>query len=113
MTNDGFIKSVASRLLEQIKNGTAPWQPGTSFLPYNHLCAAAQLLPRGTISVLKGPREVVASRFDVGGVFSFSDKKGGAAPNRHPGYTISSSRPYRRGSLHQIPSLLETKNKFK
>ena len=39
MTNDAFVKNVASRLIEQIRNGTAPWQkpwePGTSFLPFN------------------------------------------------------------------------------
>jgi putative DNA primase/helicase len=39
MNNDAFVKNVASRLIEQIKNGTAPWQkprrPGTSFLPFN------------------------------------------------------------------------------
>jgi putative DNA primase/helicase len=39
MNNDAFIKNVASRLLEQIREGTAPWQKpwraGTSFLPYN------------------------------------------------------------------------------
>jgi len=41
MNNDAFVKNVASRLIEQIRNGTAPWQkpwrPGTSFLPFNHL----------------------------------------------------------------------------
>ena len=39
MNNDAFVKNVASRLIEQIRNGTAPWQkpwrPGTSFLPFN------------------------------------------------------------------------------
>src|SRR6516162_9186944 len=39
MNNDAFVKSVASRLIEQIRNGTAPWQKpwrqGTSFLPFN------------------------------------------------------------------------------
>jgi len=39
MNNDAFVKNVASLLIEQIRNGTAPWQkpwrPGTSFLPFN------------------------------------------------------------------------------
>src|SRR5208283_4476614 len=39
MNNDAFVKNVGSRLIEQIRNGTAPWQkpwePGTSFLPFN------------------------------------------------------------------------------
>ena len=39
MNNDAFVKNVASRLIEQIRNGTAPWQKpwraGTSFLPFN------------------------------------------------------------------------------
>ena len=39
MNNDAFVKNVASRLIEQIRNGTAPWQkpwePETSFLPFN------------------------------------------------------------------------------
>jgi putative DNA primase/helicase len=39
MNNDAFVKNVASRLIEQIREGTAPWQKpwreGTSFLPYN------------------------------------------------------------------------------
>ena len=39
MTNDAFVKNVASQLIEQIRRGTAPWQkpwePGTSFLPFN------------------------------------------------------------------------------
>jgi len=39
MNNDAFVKNVASRLIEQVRNGTAPWQkpwrPGTSFLPFN------------------------------------------------------------------------------
>jgi putative DNA primase/helicase len=39
MNNDAFVKNVASRLIEQIRNGTAPWQkpwrPGTNFLPFN------------------------------------------------------------------------------
>ena len=39
MNNDAFVKNVASRLIEQIRNGTAPWQkpwrPGTTFLPFN------------------------------------------------------------------------------
>jgi hypothetical protein len=39
MNNDAFVKNVASRLIEQIRNGTAPWQkpwrPGTSFVPFN------------------------------------------------------------------------------
>ena len=39
MNNDAFVKNVTSRLIEQIRNGTAPWQkpwrPGTSFLPFN------------------------------------------------------------------------------
>ena len=39
MNNDAFVKNVAARLIEQIRNGTAPWQkpwgPGTSFLPFN------------------------------------------------------------------------------
>ena len=39
MNSDAFVKNVTSRLIEQIRNGTAPWQkpwrPGTSFLPFN------------------------------------------------------------------------------
>ena len=39
MTNDAFVKNVASQLIEQIRRGTAPWQkpwePGTSFIPFN------------------------------------------------------------------------------
>src|SRR6516165_7803912 len=39
MNNDAFVKNVASGLIEQIRNGTAPWQkpwrPGISFLPFN------------------------------------------------------------------------------
>ena len=39
MNNDAFVKNVASRLIEQIRNCTAPWQkpwrPGTTFLPFN------------------------------------------------------------------------------
>jgi antirestriction protein ArdC len=39
MTNDAFVKNVVSQLIEQIRQGTAPWQKpwraGTSFLPYN------------------------------------------------------------------------------
>src|SRR5271166_5922689 len=39
MNNDAFVKNVASRLIELIRNGTAPWQkpwePGASFLPFN------------------------------------------------------------------------------
>jgi putative DNA primase/helicase len=39
MNNDAFVKNVATQLIEQIRDGTAPWQkpwrPGTSFLPFN------------------------------------------------------------------------------
>ena len=39
MTNDAFVKNVASQLIEQIRRGTAPWQkpwePRTSFIPFN------------------------------------------------------------------------------
>src|SRR5262245_1945494 len=39
MNNDAFVKNVAARLIEEIRNGTAPWQkpwrPGMSFLPFN------------------------------------------------------------------------------
>ena len=77
MNNDAFVKNVASRLIEQIRKGTAPWQKpwrlGTSFLPFNPKAATDGTTERAcyfsrafSIQLIRAANSPVTSIWDGG-----------------------------------------------